>query len=82
MDKSQFLIETHLRTRRPIAELAAAHQVSRSLLYKLLKRYRLEGPVGSNRGRVAPRVRVAHEFAHAHRRPLRRRDRAAAKGAQ
>ena len=46
MDKGRFLIETHLRTGRPIAELAAAHQVSRGWLYKLLKRYRLEGPNG------------------------------------
>ena len=41
-----FLIETHLRTGRPIAELARTHDVHRSWLYKLLKRYRLEGPSG------------------------------------
>lgn len=46
MDKGRFLIETHLRTGRPIAELAAAHGVHRSWLYKLLARYRREGPVG------------------------------------
>jgi transposase InsO family protein len=46
MDKGQFLIETHLRTGRPIAELAKAHGVSRGWLYKLLRRYRLEGPAG------------------------------------
>jgi transposase InsO family protein len=46
MDKSRFLIETHLRTGRPIAELAAAHGVSRGWLYKLLARYRREGPSG------------------------------------
>ncbi len=46
MDKGRFLIETHLRTGRPIAELAAAHGVSRGWLYKLLTRYRLEGPIG------------------------------------
>jgi transposase InsO family protein len=46
VDKGRFLIETHLRTGRPIAELAAAHGVSRGWLYKLLKRYRLEGPDG------------------------------------
>ncbi|MBV8959241.1 MAG: IS481 family transposase [Actinobacteria bacterium] len=46
MDKGRFLIETHLRTGRPIAELAAAHGVSRSWLYKLLARYRVEGDAG------------------------------------
>src|SRR5205085_5291290 len=46
MDKGQFLIETHLRTGRPIAELAAAHDVSRGWLYKLLQRYRREGEAG------------------------------------
>src|SRR3984957_12802170 len=46
MDKGRFLIETHLRTGRPIAELAAAHEVSRGWLYKLLARYRREGPSG------------------------------------
>jgi transposase InsO family protein len=46
VDKGRFLIETHLRTGRPIAELAAAHGVHRSWLYKLLARYRAEGPAG------------------------------------
>lgn len=46
MDKGRFLIETHLRTGRPIAELAAAHGVHRSWLYKLLARYRREGETG------------------------------------
>jgi len=46
VDKGQFLIETHLRTGRPIAELAAAHDVSRGWLYKLLQRYRREGEAG------------------------------------
>ena len=44
MDKGRFLIETHLRTGRPVTELAAAHGVSQSWLFKLLRRYRLEGP--------------------------------------
>src|ERR1700728_4497508 len=42
----RFLIETHLRTGRPIKELAAAHEVSARWLFKLLRRYRLEGPAG------------------------------------
>ena len=46
MDLGPFLIETHLRTGRPIAELASSHNVHRSWLYKLLRRYRLEGPSG------------------------------------
>ena len=51
----RFLIETHLRTGRPIAELAAAHGVHRSWLYKLLARYRREGEAG-----LAPRSRRPH----------------------
>ena len=46
MDKGRFLIETHLRTGRSIKELAAAHDVSESWLFKLLRRYHLEGPDG------------------------------------
>jgi transposase InsO family protein len=66
MDKGRFLIETHLRTGRPIAQLAAAHGVHRSWLYKLLKRYRLEGDAGlearSRRPRRSPsRIRDRFE---------------------
>jgi transposase InsO family protein len=46
MDMGRFLIETHLRTGRPIKELARAHQVSASWLFKLLARYRREGGIG------------------------------------
>jgi transposase InsO family protein len=55
MDKGRFLIETHLRTGRPIAELAKAHGVHRSWLYKLLARYRRYGPAG-----LEPRSRRPH----------------------
>jgi transposase InsO family protein len=55
MDMGRFLIETHLRTGRPIKELAKAHEVSASWLFKLLRRYRLEGPEG-----LAPRSRRPH----------------------
>ena len=55
MDKGRFLVETHLRTGRPIAELAAAHDVHRSRLYKLLARYRVEGEAG-----LVPRSRRPH----------------------
>jgi transposase InsO family protein len=46
VDKGRFLIETHLRTGKPLAQLAEAHQVHRSWLYKLLARYRREGDAG------------------------------------
>jgi transposase InsO family protein len=55
MDMGRFLIETHLRTGRPIKELAAAHDVSASWLFKLLRRHRLDGPEG-----LAPRSRRPH----------------------
>ena len=55
MDMGRFLIETHLRTGRPIKELAAAHDVSPGWLFKLLRRYRLEGPAG-----LEPRSRRPH----------------------
>ena len=55
MDMGRFLIETHLRTGRPIKELAASHGVSASWLYKLLARYRREGPEG-----LAARSRRPH----------------------
>jgi transposase InsO family protein len=62
VDKGRFLIETHLRTGRPIAELAAAHGVSRGWLYKLLARYRTEGWAGleprSRRPKTSP-LRIA-----------------------
>jgi transposase InsO family protein len=62
VDKGQFLIETHLKTGRPIAELAAANGVSRGWLYKLLQRYRLEGLGGleprSRRPKTSP-TRIA-----------------------
>ena len=62
MDKGRFLIEVHLRTGRSIKELAAAHEVSESWLFKLLRRYRLEGPAGleprSRRPKTSP-TRIA-----------------------
>src|SRR3954469_11024159 len=65
LDKARFLIETHLRTGRPIAELAAAHGVHRSWLYKLLARYRLEGDAGlelrSRRPHRSP-ARIAGDY--------------------
>lgn len=46
MDKTRFLVETHLRTKRPIAELARAHGVDKSWLYRVVKRYRIEDEMG------------------------------------
>jgi transposase-like protein len=46
MDMGRFLIEMHLRTGKPIKELARTHDVSPSWLFKLLRRHRLEGPAG------------------------------------
>ena len=55
MDKGRFLIETHLRTGRPIKQLARSHQVSASWLFKLHQRYRTEGEAG-----LAPRSKRPH----------------------
>ena len=68
MDKGRFLIETHLRTNKPIGLLAAQHGVHRSWLYKLLARYRTDGPAGleprSRRPRRSPtRIADQHEDA-------------------
>jgi len=58
MDMGRFLIENHLRTGKPIKELARTHGVSPSWLFKLLRRYRMEGPAGlearSRRPRSSP----------------------------
>jgi len=52
MDMGRYLVEAHRREGRSVAELAAAHGVHRSWLYKLLARYRAEGEAG-----LAPRSR-------------------------
>jgi transposase InsO family protein len=58
MDLGRYLIERHLREGTPIGELARTHGVHRSWLYKLLARYRAEGPQGleprSRRPLVSP----------------------------
>ena len=46
MDLGRFLVEAHLREGRSVAELAAAHGVHRSWIYKLVARYRAEGEAG------------------------------------
>ncbi|HEV2362107.1 MAG TPA: IS481 family transposase [Acidimicrobiales bacterium] len=65
MDLGRFLIETHLRTGRPIKQLAARNGVSASWLFKLWRRYRLEGEAGleprSRRPHTSP-ARIADRF--------------------
>ena len=46
MDKGRFAIEAHVRTGRPISELARAYEIDRSWLYRRLARYRKEGAAG------------------------------------
>ncbi len=55
MDKGRFVIETHLRTGRPVAELARAYDMDRSWLYRRLARFRREGEAG-----LEPRSRRPH----------------------
>jgi transposase InsO family protein len=45
-DKVWYLVQAHLVEGRSVAELAAAHGVHRSWLYKLIGRYRAEGLAG------------------------------------
>jgi transposase InsO family protein len=62
VDTSRFLVEVHLATGRPIGDLAKAHGVDRSWLYRLLARYRREGEAGlearSRRPKTSP-TRIA-----------------------
>jgi transposase InsO family protein len=46
MDKAWYLVQAHLVEGVPVAELAAAHGVHRSWIYKMLARYRAEGRAG------------------------------------
>jgi transposase InsO family protein len=50
MDKARYLVEAHVREGRSVSELAAAHGVHRSWIYKLLARYR-EGGLEALRAR-------------------------------
>jgi transposase InsO family protein len=43
VDKARYLVEAHVREGRSVAELAAAHGVHRSWLYKLMARFRQGG---------------------------------------
>jgi transposase InsO family protein len=55
MDAGRFVVEAHLKERRPIAELAAYYGVSRSWAYKRLARYLAEGEAG-----LEPRSKRPH----------------------
>jgi transposase InsO family protein len=46
VDLGRFVIETHLRTGRPIGELARTYKVDRSWIYRRLARFRREGEAG------------------------------------
>ena len=52
MELGRYLVEAHLREGRSVAELAEAHGIHRSWIYKLVARYRAEGEAG-----LAPRSR-------------------------
>ena len=58
MDKARYLVEAHVVEGRPVSELAAAHGVHRSWIYKLIARYRADGTAGlearSRRPRHSP----------------------------
>jgi transposase InsO family protein len=65
VDKVRFVIELHIRTKRPIGKLAEAYGLDRSWLYRRLARYRREGDAGlelrSRRPKSSP-SRVADLF--------------------
>jgi transposase InsO family protein len=59
VDKSRYLVEAHVLEGRSVGELAAAHGVHRSWIYKLLARYR-EGGLDA----LEPRSRRPHSCRH------------------
>ena len=60
MDKARYLVEAHVLEGRSVSELAAAHGVHRSWIYKLLARYR-EGGLEA----LQPRSRRPRSCRHA-----------------
>jgi transposase InsO family protein len=59
VDKARYLVEAHVLEGRSVAELAAAHGVHRSWIYKLLARYREGGSEA-----LAPRSRRPRSCPH------------------
>jgi transposase InsO family protein len=55
VDKARYLVEAHVVEGRSVSELAAAHGVHRSWIYKLLARYRAGGYGALERRSRAPR---------------------------
>jgi transposase InsO family protein len=55
VDKARYLVEAHLLEGRSVIELAAAHGIHRSWIYKLLARYRAGGYGALERRSRAPR---------------------------
>jgi transposase len=55
MDKARYLVEAHVVEGRSVSELAAAHGVHRSWIYKLLARYKAGGYGALERRSRAPR---------------------------
>ena len=56
MGMARYLVEAHLREGRSVAELAAAHSVHPSWIYKLLARYRAQGESGLVPGSRRPKT--------------------------
>ena len=55
MAMARYLVEAHVLEGRPVGELAAAHGVHRSWIYKLIARYReSEGEAAFNARSRAP----------------------------
>jgi transposase InsO family protein len=65
MDKGRYLVEAHVREGRRVAELAEAHGVHPSWIYRLVARYRAEGDAGlvprSRRPWTSPNA-LSHEL--------------------
>jgi transposase InsO family protein len=59
VDKARYLVEAHVLEGRSVAQLAAAHGVHRSWIYKLLARYR-DGGIGA----LEPRSRRPRSSPH------------------
>jgi len=59
VDKARYLVEAHVLEGRSVSELAAAHGVHRSWIYKLLARYRAGGY-----GALEPRSRRPRSCSH------------------
>jgi transposase InsO family protein len=80
VDKARYLVEAHLLEGRSVSELAAAHGVHRSWIYKLLARYREGGYGALERRSRAPRSSPNRTAAEVARAIVALRERLAAQG--